>query len=50
MAVLVLFDKRLKKQGKIHKLESITEIFQQIKTYEENKLKKSYEKERSSVT
>ena len=49
MAVLVLFDKRLKKQGKIHKLESINEIFQQIKTYEETKLKQSYEKEKSSV-
>lgn len=49
MAVLILFDKRLKKNVKLNKLESITEIFEQIKIYEEGKLRQSYEKEKTSI-
>ncbi len=49
MAVLVLFDKKLKKQGKMSKLDNITHIFEQVKMYEESKLKMSYEKEKTSI-
>jgi hypothetical protein len=44
MAVLILFDKKLKKEDKISKLESINHIFEKLKLYEEGKLKTAYEK------
>ncbi len=47
MSVLILFDKKIKKKSKVIKLESIKQIFQKLKLYEEGKLNNALEKQNS---